>query len=160
MEKRLGGILEQIFIEQAIVELIHLKFKLSGLQPLNTEEKHPSRTILLEQIKSVDSLIEKFNQTQLACEFNFILNGGLDEFWNSHTGLSKDEVLFCGALVTFSDSCALAEFYNESLNFCSDKIQLISDKLELDSSLSLRNYTLTYLNKEFEPPKMRVIYVK
>ncbi|OEK07506.1 hypothetical protein [Roseivirga misakiensis] len=158
MEKNLDGILEQVFIDQVVADLVQMKFDFS--LRLKSESSESSKEWLSEKLLVIDGLIAQFDQTSLAREFSLLLNNGLDKYWTDHSILSKDEVLFCGALAIFTNTLELANFLQISVILCFEKATKISVKLNLACPNTLRDYTLAYLKKEFQPPKMLLVYSK
>ena len=160
MEKGLSGILEQVFIEQVIGQLEQMKFELMNDDHSRSSGNRVTQHWVREKIRQLNDLTSRFDQTPLSKNFNHLVNNRLDSFWQSHANLSKSEILFCGVLAVVENDVEAAEFLGLTLNDHLDKIVSISIKIELQPASLLRSYTLEYIKRELELPKMRVVRLK
>ncbi|MBO3699992.1 hypothetical protein [Roseivirga sp. E12] len=145
MDSRFNGILEQVFIEQAIDKLEEMKYKLGS----DTCDS-------VWQIEVLSNLIDQFYTTNVGSRFNHILNQRLDQFWLDHSHLLKNDILLCGSIVSLNnDDDQVLTFLNVREEELSEYKSVVSEKLELKKDQDLYAYLSNYFDRPMKVVRLR-----
>lgn len=154
MSKELNGILEQVFIDQAVAKLEQMKFELLAQATQQGPQNESFIKWCAHKVSELNELIVQFDQTEIGNNFNYLLNNSLDYFWGGHTQLDKREVLFCGVVATMSHDTEASEFLQIDMEDFTEKKNDIAEKLDLKSPYYLRGYVLRVIKESFDNTKM------